>query len=173
MRQLNKNKDPLHKNPVYGATTRDDVDIEFAFQYNDGYAENILSFANTIRTTEGGTHEAGFKTALTRVMNDYARKTGVLKASDSNLAGEDIREGIVAVISVKVKEPQFEGQTKTKLGNSEVAGIVAGAVSELLNSYFELNINVARRWPKKPWSPQGPGSRDRPGNLQNERALWR
>ena len=149
VRILNRNKDPLHKDPVYGATTRDDVDIEFAFQYNDGYAENILSFANTIRTTEGGTHESGFKTALTRVLNDYARKTGVLKASDSNLSGEDIREGIVAVISVKVKDPQFEGQTKTKLGNSEVAGIVAGAVNEILNSYFELNISVAKTLAQK------------------------
>jgi DNA gyrase subunit B len=149
IRQLNKNKDPLHKDPVYGATTKDDVDIEFAFQYNDGYAENILSFANTIRTTEGGTHESGFKTALTRVINDYARKAGVLKASDSNLSGEDIREGIVAIISVKVKDPQFEGQTKTKLGNSEVAGIVSGAVGEILNSYFELNINVAKTLAQK------------------------
>ncbi len=149
VRLLNKNKDPLHKDPIYGAATKDGVDIEFAFQYNDSYTENILSFANTIRTTEGGTHEAGFKTALTRVINDYARKTGVLKPSDSNLSGEDIREGIVAVISVKVREPQFEGQTKTKLGNSDVAGIVAAAVSEILNSYFELNIGVAKTLAQK------------------------
>ncbi len=149
VRLLNKNKDPLHKDPIYGATSRDDVDIEFAFQYNDGYAENILSFANTIRNTEGGTHESGFKTALTRVINDYGRKAGVLKASDSNLSGEDIREGIVAIISVKVRDPQFEGQTKTKLGNSEVAGIVSAAVSEILNSYFELNIGVAKTLAQK------------------------
>lgn len=149
VRLLNKNKDPLHKDPIYGAATKDGVDIEFAFQYNDSYTENILSFANTIRTTEGGTHEAGFKTALTRVINDYARKTGVLKPSDSNLSGEDIREGIVAVISVKVREPQFEGQTKTKLGNSDVAGIVAAAVSEILNAYFELNIGVAKTLAQK------------------------
>lgn len=144
VRLLNKNKDPLHKDPIYGSVSKDGVDIEFAFQYNDGYAENLLSFANTIRTTEGGTHEAGFKTALTRVMNDYARKAGALKASDGNLSGEDIREGIVAVISVKVKDPQFEGQTKTKLGNSDVAGIVSGAVGDVLNSYFELNIGLAK-----------------------------
>lgn len=149
VRILNKNKDPLHKDPIYGATTRDDVDIEFAFQYNDSYVEHILSFANTIRTTEGGTHESGFKTALTRVLNDYARKTGVLKASDNNLSGEDIREGIVAVISVKVRDPQFEGQTKTKLGNSEVAGIVAAAVNEILSSYFELNVSVAKTLAQK------------------------
>lgn len=144
VRILNKNKDTLHKEPIYGSVSKDGVDIEFAFQYNDGYSENLLSFANTIRTTEGGTHEAGFKSALTRVVNDYGRKAGALKASDSNLSGEDVREGIVAVISVKVKDPQFEGQTKTKLGNSEVTGIVAAAVSEVLNSYFELNIGLAR-----------------------------
>ena len=127
---LNRNKTVLHKNPIIGTVTRDDVDIDFSFQYNDGYAENLYSFANTIRTTEGGTHEAGFKAALTRVINDAARKAGVLKAADGNLSGEDIREGIVAVLHVKVKDPQFEGQTKTKLGNSEVAGIVQAAVTE-------------------------------------------
>ncbi len=141
---LNKNKTVLHKPPISGTTRRDDVDIDYSFQYNDGYAENLLSFANTIRTNEGGTHETGFKAALTRVINDVARKAGVLKAADSNLTGEDIREGIVAVLHVKVGDPQFEGQTKTKLGNSEVAGIVQAAVTEMLNTYFEDKVPLVR-----------------------------
>ncbi len=141
---LNKNKTVLHKSPITGSATKDDVDIDFSFQYNDGYAENLYSFANTIRTTEGGTHEAGFKAALTRVVNDAARKAGVLKAADNNLSGEDIREGIVAVLHVKVRDPQFEGQTKTKLGNSEVAGIVQAAVTEMLNAYFEDKVPLVK-----------------------------
>jgi len=149
VRALNKNKDVLHKDPIYGSATKDGIDIEFAFQYNDGYAENVLSFANTIRTTEGGTHEQGFRTALTRVINDMGRRAGVLKNGDGNLAGEDIREGIVAVLHVKVADPQFEGQTKTKLGNSEVAGVVAAAVSEILTSYFEENLSLAKTLAQK------------------------
>jgi DNA gyrase subunit B len=144
VRALNKNKDVLHKDPIYGSTTKDDVDVEFAFQYNDGYAENVLSFANTIRTTEGGTHEQGFRTALTRIVNDMGRKAGALKNGDGNLSGEDIREGIVAVLHVKVKDPQFEGQTKTKLGNSEVAGIVSAGVSEILTTYLEDHMPLAK-----------------------------
>ena len=129
---------------MYGKVTRDDLDVEFAFQFNDSYIENVLSFANTIRTHEGGTHEAGFKTALTRVINDQARKAGILKENDSNLAGEDIREGIAAVLHVKLRDPQFEGQTKTKLGNSEVAGAVQAAVTEVLNEYFGEKPDVAK-----------------------------
>ncbi len=144
VKALNKNKDTLHKDPIYGATTREGVEVEFAFQYNDSYSETVLSFANTIRTHEGGTHEQGFRTALTRVMNDMGRQAGALKNGDGNLSGEDIREGIVAVLHVKVRDPQFEGQTKTKLGNSEVAGIVAGAVSEILTDYFDKNISLAK-----------------------------
>ena len=144
VRALNKNKDILHKDPIYGATSKNDIDVEFAFQYNDGYSENVLSFCNTIRTVEGGTHEQGFRTALTRVMNDMGRQTGALKNGDGNLSGEDIREGIVAVLHVKVRDPQFEGQTKTKLGNSEVAGVVAAAVAEILLDYFDKNISLAK-----------------------------
>lgn len=144
VKALNKNKDVLHPNPIYGKASKDDTELEFAFQYNDGYSENVLSFANTIRTTEGGTHETGFKSALTRVINDFARKTGVVKNGDENLAGEDIREGIAAVVHVKVRDPQFEGQTKTKLGNSEVAGIVQAQVTEILTQYFEENPNLAK-----------------------------
>ncbi|HHW27337.1 MAG TPA: DNA topoisomerase (ATP-hydrolyzing) subunit B [Firmicutes bacterium] len=144
VRTLNRNKDVLHKDPITGSASREGIDIDFAFQYNDSYAENVLSYANTIRTHEGGTHEAGFKAALTRVINDVGRKAGALKNGEANLSGEDIREGIVAVLHVKVPDPQFEGQTKTKLGNSEVAGIVQAAVTEILTDYFEGNIGVAK-----------------------------
>jgi DNA gyrase subunit B len=134
----------LHPEPVYGKASRDNLDVEFAFQYNDSYIEAVHSFANTIRTHEGGTHESGFKTALTRVINEQARQSGVLRENDSNLAGEDIREGIVAVLHVKLRDPQFEGQTKTKLGNSEVAGAVQAVVTEILNEYFEEHPDIAK-----------------------------
>ncbi len=135
---LNKSKDALHP-VVYFAGEKDSVQYEVALQYTDGYSENIFSYVNNIHTQEGGTHEVGFKTALTRVINDYARRLNILKDSNANLSGEDVREGITAVVSVKVLEPQFEGQTKTKLGNSEVRGIVDGAVTEQLGTYFEEN----------------------------------
>jgi len=144
VKALNKNKTVLHPEPVYAKISRNNIDLEFAFQYNDSYAENIYSFANTIRTIEGGTHEAGFKTALTRAVNDMSRKCGALKEGDANLAGEDIREGIVAVLHVKLQDPQFEGQTKTKLGNSEVAGAVQTMVTEFLTDYFEHNPNLVK-----------------------------
>lgn len=144
VKALNKNKDVLHPEPVYGKMVKDEVDVEFAFQYNDSYIENLLSYANTIRTQEGGTHESGFKTALTRIMNEMARESGVLKEGDANLAGEDIREGIVVVLHVKIRDPQFEGQTKTKLGNSEVAGAVQSIVTEILTEYFAHNPNLSK-----------------------------
>jgi len=144
VKTLNRNKDTLHPEPVYGKASRDNLDVEFAFQYNDSYIEAVHSFANTIRTHEGGTHESGFKTALTRVINEQARQSGVLRENDSNLAGEDIREGIVAVLHVKLRDPQFEGQTKTKLGNSEVAGAVQAVVTEILNEYFEEHPDIAK-----------------------------
>lgn len=146
---LNKNKDVLHPTPIYGSGEREGVSVEFAIQYNDGYLENLLSFVNTIRTAEGGTHESGFKAALTRVINDLARKGGVLKESDPNLSGEDVREGIVAVLHVKVKDPQFEGQTKTKLGNSEVAGIVQAITTDVLTQYFAEDIALAKKIAQK------------------------
>jgi DNA gyrase subunit B len=119
--------------------------VEFALQYHDGYAENIYSYANNIRTTEGGTHEIGFKAALTRVVNDYGRKANLLKENESNLTGEDIREGLTAVVSIKVKDPQFEGQTKTKLGNSEVRGIVDSILGEGMSAFLEENPSTAKR----------------------------
>ncbi len=141
---LNKNKEVLH--PVlYFSGNKDDVQVEVSLQYNDGYNENIHSYVNNIRTQEGGTHELGFKVALTRLVNDYARRLNMLKENDANLAGEDIREGMTAVISVKVPEPQFEGQTKTKLGNTEVRGIVDTVVGEGLGAFLEENPTMARR----------------------------
>jgi DNA gyrase subunit B len=141
---LNRNKDPLHK-VIYFARQREDTDIEIALQYNDGYHEEILTFANNINTLEGGVHLSGFKTALTRVINAYARKAGALKEKDPNLTGDDVREGLTAVISVKLLNPQFEGQTKTKLGNSEIEGIANSIVGEGLSEFLEENPNVAKR----------------------------
>ncbi|HNX92245.1 MAG TPA: DNA topoisomerase (ATP-hydrolyzing) subunit B [Syntrophomonas sp.] len=142
---INKNKEPIHDKEIYFDVKKEDVVVEIAIQYNNGYAENIYSFANNIRTQEGGTHEIGFKTALTRVINDYAKKNGILKESEANLTGEDIREGIVAIISVLVKEPQFEGQTKTKLGNTFVRGVVDSAVYENMDDFLDENPTEAKR----------------------------
>ncbi|MCL6557299.1 MAG: DNA topoisomerase (ATP-hydrolyzing) subunit B [Firmicutes bacterium] len=144
VKHLNKNKTPLHK-PIYFNKQRDDVLVEISLQYTDAYVENILSYANNINTVDGGTHEAGFKAALTRVLNDYGRKYNLLKNGTGNLSGEDIREGLTAVISVKVPEPQFEGQTKTKLGNSEVRSIVDSVVGDGLSTFLEENPSVAKR----------------------------
>ena len=140
---LNKNKEKLHKNPIY-IEKDGEVPVEIAIQYTSSYSENIYTFVNNINTIEGGTHLEGFKRSLTKVFNDYARSHNILKEKDSNLQGEDIREGITAVVSVKVKEPQFEGQTKTKLGNSEVTGVVQSMVNESLSSFLEENPNVAK-----------------------------
>ena len=141
---LNRNKAPLHEEPIYIEVLKDNVSVEVALQYNDGYTENIFSFANNIDTVEGGTHLVGFKTALTRSFNDYAKKFGHIKDSDKNFTGDDIREGLTAVISVKIEEPQFEGQTKTKLGNSEVRGIVDSIVGENISTFLEENPNIGK-----------------------------
>ncbi|MDD4342775.1 MAG: DNA topoisomerase (ATP-hydrolyzing) subunit B [Eubacteriales bacterium] len=136
---LNKNKDPIHNNVIFIEKEKDDVIVEIALQYTDAYTETFFSYVNDINTQEGGTHEAGFKSALTRVINDYARKYNLLKKDEQNLSGEDIREGLTCILSTKVPDPQFEGQTKTKLGNSEVRGIVDGIVSEGLSNFLEEN----------------------------------
>ncbi len=141
---LNKHREVLHKQPVYIATKSGDCFVEVAIQYNDSYAENVYSYANNIATIEGGTHLTGFKSALTKVINDYARKFGMIKGNDKNLQGEDVREGIGAIISVKLPEPQFEGQTKTKLGNAEIRTIVESVLNDKLAAYFEENPPVAR-----------------------------
>ena len=141
---LNTGKAPLYDDVIYCEGTRDNVEVEVAFQHNDSYTEGTYTFVNNINTPEGGTHLSGFRNALTKTVNDYARKNKILKESDENLTGEDIREGITAIVSVKVEEPQFEGQTKQKLGNSEAQAAVSSVLSEQLTYYFEQNPQVAR-----------------------------
>jgi len=142
---LNKNKTVLHSKPIYIFKEKDGVQIEVAIQYNDGYSETIYSFANNINTKEGGTHLIGFKSALTRTANSYAVSSGMLKSPKDSITGDDIREGLTAVISVKLPDPQFEGQTKTKLGNSEIKGLVESVVNDALGFYFEQNPNVVKK----------------------------
>ena len=142
---LNENKDSLHQPPIFVTGKKDDVVVDLAMQYNDSYSENIYSFVNNINTEEGGTHLSGLKIALTRTINDYAKKNNLLKDAEENLSGDDVREGLTAVLSIKIREPQFEGQTKTKLGNSEVRGIVDNIVSEGLNNFFEENPVVIKK----------------------------
>ena len=141
---LNQNKTPIHDDIIYVEAKKDDTEVEIAMQYTSAYTENLVSFANDIHTTEGGTHETGFKSALTKVFNDFARKLNFIKENDKNLSGEDIREGLTCVISVKVLEAQFEGQTKTKLGNSEVRSVVEYAIGEHLTNFLEENPSVTR-----------------------------
>jgi DNA gyrase subunit B len=141
---LNKSRTALHSPPIYVTGEKENATLEIALQYNDSFIENIFTFANNISTPEGGTHLVGFKSGLTRVINEYARKTNVLKAGDPNFSGEDTREGLAAIISVKLTEPQFEGQTKTKLGNSDIRGFVENTLNEKLAAYLEENPSVAR-----------------------------
>src|ERR671910_1184528 len=141
---LNRNKKALHPKPIAFTATKDDVEVDVALQYEDGYNENTFTFVNNINTHEGGTHLTGFKSALTRTINDVAKRRDFLKKEDFTLSGEDIREGLTCVLHVKVREPQFEGQTKTKLGNSEVEGIVKAVVNEHLGSYLDEHPPVAR-----------------------------
>jgi len=142
---LNQKKEPIHEEPIFIEGEKEGISIEIAMQYNSGYAENLFSFANNINTYEGGTHESGFKTALTRVINDYARKNGGLKEADQNLSGDDVREGLTAIISIKHPNPQFEGQTKTKLGNSEVSTITNSLFSEGLQRFLLENPTTAHK----------------------------
>jgi DNA gyrase subunit B len=146
---LNENKNVLHPKPVYFCKTREEVEVEIALQYNDSYLENIFTYVNNINTVEGGTHLIGFKAALTRTINNYVQKEGLAKNSDVSLSGEDVREGLTAVLSVKLRDPQFEGQTKSKLGNSEVKGIVESIVGDGLTEIFEENPSVARKMIEK------------------------
>ncbi len=142
---LNRTKEVIHEEPIYIDGERDGISVEVALQYNEGYTDNIYSFANNIHTYEGGTHESGFKTALTRVINDYARKNGLIKENDTNLSGEDVREGLTAIVSVKHPDPQFEGQTKTKLGNSEVRAITDTVFASHFEKFMLENPTVARK----------------------------
>ena len=141
---LNRNKKSLHPKPISFSAAKDDVEVDLALQYEDGYNENTFTFVNNINTHEGGTHLTGFKSALTRTINDVAKRRDFLKKEGFTLSGEDIREGLTCVLHVKVREPQFEGQTKTKLGNSEVEGIVKAVVNEHLGNYLEEHPPVAR-----------------------------
>lgn len=145
VRYLNANKNVLHKSLIYFAREKEGISTEIALQYNDSYTENIFTFANNINTKEGGTHLIGFKSSLTRVINDYIKRNAALKDKQGALSGEDVREGLTAVISVKVPEPQFEGQTKTRLGNSEVKGIVESVVGEYLSAFLEENPSIANK----------------------------
>ncbi|MFW6268818.1 MAG: DNA topoisomerase (ATP-hydrolyzing) subunit B [Bacillota bacterium] len=149
VKYLNKNQKPLFKNPIYIENKTEDEEVEIAIQYHNGFNNRIFTFANNINTREGGTHLSGFKSALTRTVNDYARDKDLLKESEDNLKGEDIREGITAIINLKLKEPQFEGQTKTKLGNSEIRGFVDSTVSRYLKTFFEENPDIGEIVVKK------------------------
>jgi len=149
VRHLNRNKEALHSRPIYVERRENSTTIEVALQYNDTYAENVFSFANNINTVDGGSHLTGFRAALTRSLNDYARRASILKDNDANLSGEDVREGLTAVISVKLMEPQFEGQTKAKLGNAEIKGQVEAAVTEGIGQYLDENPSDGRRMIEK------------------------
>jgi DNA gyrase subunit B len=142
---VNKNKEVINPDPIYFENRKEEVIVQVAVQYNNGYSENLYSFANNIRTQEGGTHEVGFKNGLTRVVNEYAKKNGILKENDANLSGEDIREGMVGIISVLLKDPQFEGQTKTKLGNTYIRGIVESSIYESMEDYLNENPAIAKK----------------------------
>ncbi len=145
VKYLNENREEIHKKPIYFHKETKSIELEIAIQYSNSYTENVFTYANNINTTEGGTHLIGFRSALTRSLNDYAKKNNVFKKGDNNLSGSDVREGLTAVISVKLQEPQFEGQTKTKLGNSEVKGLVESIVGEGLGEFFEENPQVAKK----------------------------
>ena len=149
VKHLNRGKTPMHDNPIYLSCEKDDMILEIAMQYTDAYSESVYSYVNNINTIEGGTHLMGFRTALTRSLNDYARKNKLVKDNESNLSGEDVREGLTAIISVKIPEPQFEGQTKTKLGNSEVRGLVDSCVYSTLATFLEENPKVAEACVKR------------------------
>ncbi|NLC68624.1 MAG: DNA gyrase subunit B, partial [Clostridiaceae bacterium] len=142
---INKNKETIHEPPIYIYGEKDGIEVEIAIQYNNGYIENIYGYANNVKNTEGGTHITGFKTAITKVLNDYARKHNILRDSEKNLLGEDVREGLTAIISVKLHEPQFEGQTKTKLGNSEARSAVESILTDKMSCFLEENPADARR----------------------------
>jgi DNA gyrase subunit B len=142
---INKTKDPIHKEIFYMQKKVDDNEVEVAFQYNDGYVENIFTFANNINTNEGGTHLSGFRAGLTRTLNDYAKKYNLIKENEANLSGDDVREGLSAVISVKLRYPQFEGQTKTKLGNSDIRGLVESVINQELAIFLEENPTDAKK----------------------------
>src|SRR5690606_20832028 len=145
VKYLSRHREVIHEEPIYVEGNRDNIQVEVSLQYNTSYSDYLYSFANNIHTHEGGTHESGFKSALTRIVNEYERRMSLLKESDSNFTGDDVREGLTAIISVKIPEPQFEGQTKTKLGNSEVRGIVESLFSEKFQEFLNENPSVSKK----------------------------
>ena len=151
---INRSKNAISEDIIYFDKSMEDCELEIAMQYTDGYSENVLTFANNIHTTEGGYHLTGFRNALTRALNDYGRKANIIKEKEDNLSGDDAREGLTAIVSVKLKEPQFEGQTKSKLGNSEVQGIVNSVAYQELNDYFELHPQEGKKIIEKAISAQ-------------------
>ena len=155
---LNKNRATLFSPPIYISGEKGTTSMEAALQYNDSYVEGVYSFANNIDTHEGGTHLSGFRAAITRVLNDYGRKYNYIKQNEPNLSGDDTREGLTAIISVKLTEPQFEGQTKTKLGNSEIRGFVESTVGERLSAFLEENPSIGKIIWKRPSQHREPGS---------------
>src|SRR6202012_2184148 len=167
---LNENKETINRKPIYFEGEKDDGEVEVAMQWNNSYQESIFSFANNINTHEGGTHLSGFRGALTRTLNNYARAKGFLKEKDDNLAGEDVREGLTAVISVKLHDPQFEGQTKTKLGNPPIRSLVEETVNRKLAEFLEENPPEAKRIISKTSEPAPapvkPGARTRKSALE-------
>lgn len=171
---LNRSKEALYENVLYFEGTKNNVYVEVAFQHNDSYTESVYSFVNNINTPEGGTHLQGFRNAITKTFNDYARNAKLLKDSEANLSGEDIREGLTAIISVKIEEPQFEGQTKQKLGNSEARTAVDNIVSEQLTYYLEQNPNIAKTICENPFWRREQGKRqERQESLPEEKRLWK
>ncbi len=171
IKYIDQNRTALHK-PIYISGEREGVEVEIAFEYNDSYSDNIFSYCNNVNTIEGGTHLHGFKSALTRTLNNYGNKNNLLK--NIQLQGEDVREGLTAVVSVKVAEPQFEGQTKTKLGNSEVRGVVESIFNEQLSEFLEQNPTIARRSSKRMPMRLNPARRpEELVTLLDEKRLWR
>ena len=146
---MNENKEPIHDEPIYIHQSKDDIEVEIAIQYNSGYATNLLTYANNIHTYEGGTHEDGFKRALTRVLNSYGLSSKIMKEDKDRLSGEDTREGMTAIISIKHGDPQFEGQTKTKLGNSEVRQVVDKLFSEHFERFYMKIHKSHVQWLKR------------------------
>lgn len=170
VKYLNKGNDALYDNIIYCEGTKDDVYVEVAFQHNNGYSDNVYGFVNNITTPEGGTHVTGFRNAVTKTFNDYARTNKILKDKDQNLSGEDIREGLTAIISIKIQDPQFEGQTKQKLGNTEARGAVESVVTEQLTYFLEQNPSVAKVICENQFLPKEQGKLpDMQGILQEER----
>ena len=170
---INESKDPIHPDIIYFEVIKENCELEVAMQYTQSYSELVLGYANNINTTDGGTHIVGFKSALTRVFNDYGKKNKILKDSDDALTGEDVREGLTAIVSVKLERPQFEGQTKAKLGNPDIRGFVETSTNENLTAFLEEILLRPRPFLKNvSRQPEQEKQPEKPGTLPGEKALW-